>query len=62
MSKVAAVLTGTALALAVGLAPAPSNITTRRWPETVQVSEQWASAADTGTDRRLRHAQEHRPP
>ncbi|MGA5534478.1 copper chaperone PCu(A)C [Mycolicibacterium nivoides] len=48
MSKVAAVLTGTALALAVGLGACTEQHHDEKMAETVHVSEQWASAADTG--------------
>lgn len=48
MSKVAAVLTGAALALAVGLGACTDSHHDEKMAETVQVSEQWASAADTG--------------
>ncbi|QRY52612.1 copper chaperone PCu(A)C [Mycolicibacterium septicum] len=48
MSKVAAVLTGAALALAVGLGACTEQHHDEKMAETVQVSEQWASAADGG--------------
>ncbi|MGW4099353.1 copper chaperone PCu(A)C [Mycobacterium sp. NPDC004974] len=48
MSKVAAVLTGAALALAVGLGACTQSRHDETMAETVQVSEQWASAADAG--------------
>ncbi len=48
MSKFAAVLTGTALALAVGLAACTESHQEQNMADTVQVSEQWASAADGG--------------
>ncbi|MCA4754370.1 copper chaperone PCu(A)C [Mycolicibacterium fortuitum] len=48
MSKVAAVLTGAALALAVGLGACTENHHDEKMAATVQVSDQWASAADGG--------------
>lgn len=48
MSRVAAVLTATALTLAVGLAACTESHHQEKMAETVQVSEQWASAADGG--------------
>lgn len=48
MSRVAAVLTASALTLAVGLASCTESHHDEKMAETVQVSEQWATAADTG--------------
>lgn len=48
MSKVAGVLTATALAVAVGLGACTENHHDEKMADTVRVSEQWAKAADGG--------------